>query len=1638
MTKNKSGILKKVLKILGLTLGVVLILLVALVYSLRFPKVQQYITQKAIAFYHSKVDAHASIDRLYVDFPSNITLEKLYLEDQEGDTLVYANYLSIKTDLWALLDSKLHLSDISLEGLKANVLRPDSTFNFQFIIDGFATQQESDESASGFDFSVGDVDLTKINVVYDDKVTGITTEAVIGQLMVGFQTFDLNQQSIEISTARLNDAEASLKIFEGKSTNYEPTSTDTAQTNFSFDGNRLTLDNVKFDLIESSSNLRLNQEIGFLDLIVDELDINNNVYVAEEITLKDAYVFVDQFANTNPADTIETATGNDTENIEMLAGSKKTNISNSNFKFYSHGDSVQQGFDPLHLWVQKLNASMENTMFENGDLRGEINSLSAFEKSGLRLKELQGDWKYDSKQAKISGLKLSLNNSRLVGDIDLSYPDIDLIAEDLSKLKLDLDVQDSQIDTDDITAFVPGLDSLFLLFKPYHVYNFSANVKGSVDQLAIESLYFQGFDSTSINTRGKVVGLPDAINATYNFDKIEFFTKAKDLDHLIGDSLPDNLQLPQRMSAKLSFKGKLNDFTSKGSVQTSLGDIAFGLSLKEQTDTVYRYNGEVDIKKLDIGRLISNEQLGKVTLNGLVDGKGFSLQDLDTKLTGFIEQFEYNNYAYKSIDVNGRIQDKKFDGVVAMSDENLDFNFNGLVNLSDSVPKYNFSLDLRRANLQALKFTNEEVKVRGNLNSDLAAKNIESLNGSLLIDGLTIAKEDAVYQLDTISLLASSNESLTEIDLKSTVLDAKFHGNFELNTLPNVLQQHFQRYLSDSSSFKDLPPQDFVFSVDFKNPGFFTNVLVPGLDEFVPGEIAGKYNSEEWLIDVNMDFEKVDYQGTVIDSLGIQLISDRESLNFTAAIDRLFIASSEFNNIRLLGSIEGDHIKTDFKILSEDDKDRYHIGGTLSQLDDHLVFEFIPGEFVLNYDSWRVHPENRLEIYNNHFWVENIAISREGQRLTANSSIANQSDTLLTTNFDQFDLSFLGKFKQTDNYILGGVLNGNVDYFVGKGGVKADLKVNQFSYKGDTLGNINLLAKNENNTTSVDLGIKSRRNDIDVQGTITQTTNTALDLNAKINSLDIATIQAYTANQLSELDGELTGQFKVTGTVEDPDIKGNLNLNEVAFRVNYIGTKYFISDETIDFTRTGLSFNNFKIDDEDNNTLRFDGNINSEDYSSYDFKLKLKANNFKVLSTNEKDNQLVYGKMAINADADITGDLNNPKVRLDLGIANGSDVTYVIPEEEISVAERRGVVEFFDQDIENDPFFGESTDQEEDTLDVWIKGIDLRAKIDVNSTSTFNVIIDPVTQDKLSVSGDADLTFGMRPTGDMTLTGRYEVSDGSYDLNFYSLVKRKFDIRPGSYLLWTGDPLNARMDVSAIYTVRAAPVNTDFRRKIPFDVFLNIGGQLLSPDISFRLALAEQGSAPIDVQSWLNGINQQEAVLNRQVFSLLLFKTFMTSDFSSGGDNNLAQSTARNSASRILSNQLNRLGSKIKGLELSFDLQSYQDYSEGGGTEGRTELELGLSKQFFDERVVVKVAGNFDLEGGESQQRSVSDFAGDIKIEYKLTEDGRYRLVGFRQNEFDNLLQGEIAKTGVGIIFVRDYNTLKELFKKSEEESNEE
>jgi hypothetical protein len=218
-----------------------------------------------------------------------------------------------------------------------------------------------------------------------------------------------------------------------------------------------------------------------------------------------------------------------------------------------------------------------------------------------------------------------------------------------------------------------------------------------------------------------------------------------------------------------------------------------------------------------------------------------------------------------------------------------------------------------------------------------------------------------------------------------------------------------------------------------------------------------------------------------------------------------------------------------------------------------------------------------------------------------------------------------------------------------------------------------------------------------------------------------------------------------------------------------------------------------------------------------------------------------------------------------------------------------------------------------------------------------------------------------------------------------------------------------------------------YKQEIPVQVFLMMKGKLMKPDIHFRLDLPPDQRGVLNGSAYakLNELNTQESELNKQVFALLVLGRFVPENPLTSGVGNVGLSDfARSSASQILSAQLNRLSEQyIAGANLNVGLDSYQDYSTGSA-EGRTQLKLALSKQLFDERVKVQVGGNVDLEGRRSQANSLNNFAGDLKVLYKLTVDGRWQLMVFRQNTYEGAIDGDITKTGVGLVFMIDFDKL--------------
>ena len=138
---------------------------------------------------------------------------------------------------------------------------------------------------------------------------------------------------------------------------------------------------------------------------------------------------------------------------------------------------------------------------------------------------------------------------------------------------------------------------------------------------------------------------------------------------------------------------------------------------------------------------------------------------------------------------------------------------------------------------------------------------------------------------------------------------------------------------------------------------------------------------------------------------------------------------------------------------------------------------------------------------------------------------------------------------------------------------------------------------------------------------------------------------------------------------------------------------------------------------------------------------------------------------------------------------------------------------------------------------------------------------------------------------------------------------------------------------------------------------------------------------------------------------------------------------ARDNLNDAVSDQLNTFSDKLfnkSGFELNFGLDSYTDY-QGNAPQDRTQLDIAAQKKLFNDRLIVSVGSEVAIEGSSDNEKE-TPLIGNVSIEYLLTENGHYRLKGFRRNEFENVIDGQTIVSGIAVIFTQEFNKFHELW----------
>jgi len=1323
------------------------------------------------------------------------------------------------------------------------------------------------------------------------------------------------------------------------------------------------------------------------------------------------------------------------QNIEMLDNSLSYQVTNK--------PVIKKAFDANHLNFRYFSLNAKDVKYSTAKTEARILKFNAIDQNNFIITKFETEFSMDQHSVTAKKMKVKTSNSTLDADVNLRFASLKTLKDSWPTLFLNVNMKNVSVKNEDILYFNPQLIRQPFFKNKKNVTILKGFLTGRINNLSGKKIYVSTGTNTTLNTDFNITGLPKAETATYSFPNLIVTSGKKDIEMMAGPSIPKSIELPDDISIQAVFKGKIKSFKTILGLKSSFGSA----NLTGDIDSGENFKSNMSISNFDMGRLLKDKVMyGPVSLSAAINGHGLDKKTIIANLKAEVSEFYLNKYTYHNLKLDGKVTGQEFEGKVKLNDKNAVFDFDGLVNLNKDKENYKFNLKVQGADLQKLNFTKDDLRISLEASADLKGGSVNKLNGEAGVSKIILAHGIKKYKLDSLFIASINEPKRSEINIRSSLIGIKYNGAVSITALPALMKNFIDNYFrfSDAKPLKSkIGMSNFNFEIQLHNHPILSEVFIPELKEFIPGLIQGSYDSLKNNLKISANIPKIVYGTTEMNDLQLDVNSDSTDLNYKISTSSITNSQIELDNFEFDGKLSGNKILANISSIDDSKNKKLLIRSQITLDKGNYKLALDPKEFYLMNNRWDIAADNYIEFGSHGFLIHNLSFQHGDNQINI-ASVHDKFNDDLKIAIKNFDLNDISQIVEKDTSLVAGNIDGNVllKRVNNSYGIIADAQIKSLAVHDVPIGDVSLKAENlTSEKFDIDLKLTGPENNLTASGTfIPNGGDNSINIKANIQSLSMKTVEAFSFGEISEASGKMTGDFLIKGKTAAPDITGEMVFENAFMKPAVLNNRLELKHETIQIKKEGLYFNSFTMLDASHHSAVLNGSVQMKQFKNFIFALTVNTKDFMLFNTTSKENKEFFGRMIIDSNIDIKGPMSLPVVNAKLKMKKGSNFTFAVPEDKLTTDKGENVVEFNDS-LKFNPILNR---KEIKTIEkTGLSGFDLSSIIEIDKEATLRLLMDPASTDSLVVKGEAALSFSMDRSGKMSLTGAYNLNDGSYLVSLQSVIKKKFDIVPGSTIIWNGDPMDAEININATYTQRAAPIDlvanqmsglseTDkgaYKQPYPFLVFLKLRGAILRPEISFEIQLRPEDKGILGgaVNQKLTLLNADESALNKQVFALLVLGRFVQENplqTETGGTESLVRSTVGN----FLSAELNKLSSKVlPGVELNFDIQSYQDY-QTGQAQGRTQVGIGLKKQLFNERLSVQIGGNVDVEGAKAQQNSASDITSDITIEYKLTEDGRYRFKAFRHNQYEGAIDGQLVETGAGIVYVRDFNIWKDFF----------
>ncbi|MDR3141242.1 MAG: translocation/assembly module TamB domain-containing protein [Tannerellaceae bacterium] len=1282
-------------------------------------------------------------------------------------------------------------------------------------------------------------------------------------------------------------------------------------------------------------------------------------------------------------------------------------LSESALTYDGDGKKPLKGLDPVHIALTKLNISVAPLLYHGKEIIAGIKNVSAEERSGLIISSLEGNIRSDSAQVSIPGWLLKTPGSEVQLQATMPWSVLADVSEGNMQVLLT-----ASADKRDLFTFLSGMPASFVRSYPDLPLSIVAKAEGNLSALNLCRLTAELPGAFVVNATGKAGEVRDNIRRSAD---IRLQAQSKKLNFALGILPPEqrgqfNIPPGMRLNGQIELKDR--EFSTRLSLTEAHAGINAGARYHMADES---YRACLSIDSLEPVRFMPRDSLMRLSAVIEIEGQGTDVFSDKTwmNLRGKIDSVCYINTALRNISLSGSLKEHqaqlelKSDDPLAAMNITLDGTIRKeevkgmLIADIDSIDLYGLHLITDTSSTSFQLFAEAESNLRENHKIDITLGNWEIV---------TAAQR---FNPKTLTLHAQSAEDTTRVSFHTGDLKIVLTGNAGLETMAGrlaMITDAINKQLKEDSTVNivalrpSLPDMSLQIHAERDNPVYnILQQLDMGFSRFHLDAAA----SPEKGLQLDANLYALHKDTFLIDTVRASVRPDSAGLIYQVdVLKNRYLQQTPFT-AQLKGSVKHNYMDAEALYVNNKNETGFLAGIRGTKEPDGIHLQFYPEQQILAFYKFSLNRDNYIRFKSMKEIDANLTLTGADNASFRLHTVDKGGDfPEVHAELSQIDLQTVSDGFQLPS--MGGVLSADMRYAPGRETfmVVLDASVDTFLYEKGRVGGLmfnTVYLPLNNDDHQVDVHFSRNQEEIATATAVYRSEEENLTGDLAITNLPLQMVSPFIPDKMASLSGALNGQMQLTGPVLSPLMNGTVKLDSGAVYVDMAASSFRFDDKEIKIKNSILSFDKYKLHAAGSNPFVVDGAVDLTNLSRMTADLRLGGSKMQLLNARRTPESLVYGKLYADLSATLKGPVNALDVRGNIKLLGGTNLTYVMTENALTVQDRL-------KDLVSFTSFADTLIRIRRRQALPLGEMNVSMLVQIEPAVQLRVDLSPDRSSYAEAVGGGNLSFQYTSWGNMFLNGRYTFSEGNVNYALPVIPLKKFHIEQGSYVQWDGDMMNPLLSIKATERMRAsAATGGASPRMVNFDAGLLIQDRLNSMRLEFLLAAPDNR----DIQNELVAMGPEE----RSKVALAMMATGRYIYGSGPGGMNLDVNGALNS---FLTSEINNIaGGALKTVDVSFGMETYEDRGDT-----KRDFSFRFAKRFYNDRIRVMIGGK--VSTGNVQE--TESFLDNVSAEYRLDPSGAKNVKVFHERNYESLLEGEITKTGAGIVFRKKVRWLRELF----------